>query len=167
MVHVFLLVSLFSSFDVSGLGSQSVTGLENDNSLLLSLNEVKDASIEVSFSKNPILNVGDPVLYNGNVVGSISKIEQDGSKEGLTNVSLRLEKDEVPVDQSLVALAGSVKVGKVSKGRKRAKQRYSSRNFVELLSFRSNIASSKNNSGSSVVKGYSSFQEFWATRSAI
>lgn len=154
MVHVFLLVSLFSN-----LNTPTQVSVSDEAAYL------KNTSfVEVHFEKAPLVTVGDPVLFNGAIVGNISKIEYDESKKGSTNVSLRLSAEGLPLDSSLVALVGSVKTaagGKVSS----RKVISSNRSFLELLSLEAGANKKKEKGG--YVKGFTSFQEFWASKSSI
>lgn len=154
MVHVFLLVSLFSNLnapvDVAGSGE--------------SMHSKETPFVEVHFDKLPLVTVGDPVLFNGAVVGSISKIQYDQAKQGSTNVSLRLSNENLPLGDSIVALVGSVKTGVEGKNiKKRASS--SNRSFLELLALKSGGDSKNGVAG--VVRGFTSFQEFWASKFAI
>ena len=157
MVHIFLLVSLFSQLNLpleapakdSQLSENQIAGLNKESSF-----------VEVRFTKIPHVTVGDPVLFNGNVVGSISRVEQAESQKGVTNVSIRLLQEELPIHESLVALVGSVKMGSgIHKGKKGLT---SNRSFLELMSFNSGT-----NKEMPYVKGFTSFQEFWASQSSI
>jgi ABC-type transporter Mla subunit MlaD len=90
MVHVFLLISLFSNLNTpSEVSDQPDSEVAKVTSF-----------VEVRFDKAPLVIVGDPVLFNGAVIGNISKIEYDESTKGLTNVSVRLNNEGIPMGDS-------------------------------------------------------------------
>jgi hypothetical protein len=157
MVHVFLLISLFSNLNTpSEVSDQPDSEVAKVTSF-----------VEVRFDKAPLVIVGDPVLFNGAVIGNISKIEYDESKKGLTNVSVRLNNEGIPMGDSLVALVGSVKTASGDKGskRKNSSLNSSNRSFLEILSLKAGEVGK--NGEPKVLKGFTSFQEFWASKSAM
>jgi len=159
MVHIFLLVSLFSPMSVPS-DTQSKDTLSPEIQIG-GLNK-SNTFVEVRFNKTPQVTVGDPVMFNGNVVGSISRVEQAEAAKGATNVSIRLLQEGMPMNDSLVALVGSVKMNAGVHSHKGKQLNSVSRSFLELMSFNSG-----GQKEASYVKGFTSFQEFWTSPSSI
>ncbi len=183
MVRILLLVSLFSPMSIVGSMTDKAS-VDNSVQTIPTAGVTSDSQnfgpqieelvrstasfVEVRFNKAPLVTVGDPVLFNGAIVGSISRIELAEMESGVanlgesgnrgTNVSIRLLQEDFLRDASLVALVGSMKSRvAATKGGKA-----SSRSFLELMAFGSGSPTEL-----SYVKGFTSFQEFWAARSFI
>ncbi len=159
MLHMYLLVSLFSVFSMEPMNILDIQHQIN---------------VEMKFASNPHLHIGDPVLYKGAVVGSVSKVQQisDSSDSSVARVSIRLSSGAVPLEQEVVGLVSSMKLSN-STG-------VSSRSFVDIMHLadknsadkkpgRQNIRASEgnlnDNFGADFIRGFSSFQEFWSTTS--
>jgi hypothetical protein len=143
MLHVYLLVSLFSVFSI-------------EPSSFFEINH--ETSVDMTFDSVPEVNVGDPVLYKGLVVGNVTRIKNtsssiDNSNSGISLISLRLNPVNVPLSETLVGLVSSIKIpkGKVS----------SARSFVDLM----HVTKSHTGTSSEQLRGFSSFEEFWSTSS--
>ncbi|HMO18870.1 MAG TPA: hypothetical protein PKA63_07985 [Oligoflexia bacterium] len=189
MYHLYLLVSLFSvmSSDIPALiNFNSVNSGQEYSDLGIDGDFKADSpslNLELKFSTIPQVNVGDPVLFNGSLVGNVSSInfpvgnvisDESISSESVMNqnaeapsISIRINTRDLIPDNEFFGLVSSVKIshGEVS----------GSRSFVELLKLEakqadSSKASFKFNSRDSgtisdttpdTLRGFSSFEEFW------
>jgi hypothetical protein len=155
MLHMYLMVSLFSIFSMEPVNIPSI-GYQFD--------------VEMEFTSVPSVHIGDPVLYKGAVVGNVSRIHSASSEDvsaenAPVRVNIRLNSASVPLGQELIGLVSSMKLPSASGA--------SSRSFLDLMHFADINGSEKvNASGEALsrdtlklLKGFSSFQEFWSTTS--
>jgi len=139
MFHVYLLVSLFSVFST-------------EPAVLFDTRP--QTNLEVRFNSTPQLNVGDPVLFNGAVVGNVARVTnfQEMKIEEGPSVSIRLNAQDIPSTESLVGLVGSLKVANGNST--------GVRSFLQLMEVNSPTAAVV----SEELKGFGSFEEFWSTK---
>jgi hypothetical protein len=142
-----------------------------------------EIQLEMDFSSKPNLYLGDPVLYNGKVIGSVTKISSPqidadldtnrlDMKSSSTRVSLRLSSGAIPMEEKLVGLASTTKL---SNSTPHSSSGLVSKSFIDIVNLSKNSSSTSNlinslpnNSlGNSIValRGFSSFQEFWSSSS--
>lgn len=158
MGSILFLISIFSAFEI-----------DHNNSYLNSIIQNQESGVEVEFTAVPHLSVGDPVLFKGEQVGSVAKVEIANSESadkkdkqyhlGKSRISIKLNDVRVPVDEHFVALVAKVKMP-VEGVRKPAV-----RSVLELIQLNGTGKKQASQAHSPVLHGFTSFEEFWNSSS--
>lgn len=163
MLHMYLLVSLFSIFSMDPINIHDVN----------ILNVGHQVDVQMEFASAPQVHIGDPVLYKGAVVGNVSRVQnvsRSSDTSAATRINIKLTSASVPLGTAeLVGLVSSMKVP--------GKSSVSSKSFVDLMyvsdfkkspvkvSVKSHSGSNFSEGRAESLRGFSSFQEFWSTSS--
>ena len=125
--------------------------------------------VRIHFSGSAPVNVGDPVLFNGEQVGSVTRVQHDDNLSG-TDLFLLISENFLPTSitsSDFVGLASSVNSKAIPNKKADASNLLSS--YVDLI----HVSVSKNPSkfdfsdkktGSLVgLRGFTSLKEFWGS----
>lgn len=151
MGAILFLISIFSlhDFDI--------------NSYLSFSSKNKEPGIEVEFTAVPHLSVGDPVLFKGQQVGSVSKVDIPYSQSEeyhlvRSKVSIKFQDYSLPPSEQLVALVAKVKMP-TPKSKNPAV-----RSVLELIQLSNDLPRNSSGSAKKMI-GFTSFEEFWHSNS--
>ncbi len=154
---------------VSSLNEPSLVKEANNENIAKEL--AFNSLLEIHFTRLPSLHVGDPVLFKGIQVGAVYRIghadkdtkpvdNKSETQAKNTTVGIKLSSEEVPLNERLVGLVGSVKL---SESKKINSSKSASQNFLELIK----VEGGSHYKHTNFLPGYNSFQEFWSSKTPV
>ena len=140
MLRIYLIVSIFSQFFPADSARNSWSEI---------VGNLGPSQISVSFQEHPEINVGSPVLAEGQLIGKVNSINPAGT--GTFSVEVKIAPNQrMLLRQGTIALISSPL----------SASRLAPETVVELL-LPSDTAAPVLAEGETIV-GYSSFEQFWS-----